>query len=86
MGQTSIPCNTEVRDRLAGDKPDEMSWSEYLSVLHSDQEITVEPDTSIDGIDIDEAIADLEGGLTYDDVVNATRKAIREELPDGVFR
>ena len=48
MGQTSIPCNTEVRDRLAGDKPDNMSWSEYLSVLHSDQELTVERGQTID--------------------------------------
>lgn len=42
MGQTSIPIESEVRDRLATDKPDNMSWSEYLSVLHSDQEIVVE--------------------------------------------
>jgi len=42
MGRTSIPCDTEVRDRLSNDKPEDMSWSEYLSVLHSDQEIVIE--------------------------------------------
>ena len=41
MGQTSIPCDSEVRDRLAEDKPTDQSWSEYLSVLHSDQEIVI---------------------------------------------
>jgi len=41
MGRTSIPVDTEVRDRLSNDKPEDMSWSEYLSVLHSDQEIVV---------------------------------------------
>jgi hypothetical protein len=39
MGQTSIPLDSEVRDRLATDKPDDVSWSEFLSRLHSDGEI-----------------------------------------------
>lgn len=30
MGQTSIPCTEEARDRLAKQKPDDMTWSEFL--------------------------------------------------------
>jgi len=37
MGQTSIPCSTAVRDELADDKPENASWSEYLSALHQQQ-------------------------------------------------
>lgn len=68
MGQTSIPVTSEVRDRLAGDKPDGMSWSEYLTVLHSEQEIVVESETPA-------------GGAEYDDIVTAVREGIRKELP-----
>jgi len=71
MGQTSIPVSEAVRDRLAEDKPDSMSWSEYLAAMHSELEITVQG---------------TGGGVDYDDVVQATRKAIREELPDEVLR
>lgn len=79
MGQTSIPCDSEVRDRLAGDKPDDTSWSEYLSALHSDQDIIVEP--SREDI-IDDIREQLETDApTYDDIVQAARQAIREELP-----
>ena len=48
--QTSIPCDSEVRDRLANDKPDNMSWSVFLSTLHSDGEIPVDetPDPAYD--------------------------------------
>jgi len=68
MGMTSIPCESGVRDRLAADKPDGMSWSEYLSVLHSEQEIVVEETAT-------------ESGVSYNDVENACRSAIRDELP-----
>ena len=54
--QTSIPCDSEVRDRLANDKPDNMSWSAFLSTLHSDGEIPVEEAPRATG-DVD-AIAD----------------------------
>lgn len=66
MGQTSIPCDSEVRDRLAVDKPEDASWSEYLSDLHSGMELVVEKEQT---------------GVGYDDVLAATRQAIREELP-----
>jgi len=67
--QTSIPVDSGVRDRLAEDKPEDMSWSEYLSVLHSDQEIVVENDGG------------NSSAIDYDDVLQACRSAIREELP-----
>jgi len=68
MGQTSIPCDSGVRDRLAEDKPSDMSWSEYLSVLHSDQEIVIEN------------TADLSGGL--DAVVEELDKPVQLEATE----
>jgi len=38
MGQTSIPCTTDARDRLAEMKPDDMSWSEFLYGVAEDTE------------------------------------------------
>lgn len=72
MGQTSIPCDSEVRDRLAGDKPADMTWSEYLSVLHSDQDIVVGNESPDDS---------STQPISYDDVKNACASAIRAELP-----
>jgi len=67
--QTSIPCDSEVRDRLANDKPGGMSWSEFLSTLHSDGEIPVsnppEPDA---------------GGLGEGDIRRAVREVVESEL------
>jgi len=71
MGQTSIPCDSDVRDRLAEDKPDDQSWSEYLSVLHSDQEIVV------DGGGPSEVT--LDGGV-ISDIANETARKTAEEL------
>lgn len=58
--QTSIPCESDVRDRLAADKPDDMSWSAFLSKLHSDGEIPVDETPAATGdVDVDvDAIAD----------------------------
>ena len=66
--QTSIPCDSEVRDRLANDKPDGMSWSAFLSTLHSDGEIPVEdtPKTT--------------SGLSEGDVRRAVREVVESEL------
>ena len=66
--QTSIPCDSEVRDRLANDKPDNMSWSAFLSTLHSDGEIPVEntPETT--------------SGLSEGDVRRAVREVVESEL------
>lgn len=55
--QTSIPCDSDVRDRLATDKPDDMSWSAFLSKLHSDGEIPVADASASTDVDMD-AIAD----------------------------
>jgi len=71
MGQTSIPVSEAVRDRLSEDKPDGMSWSEYLTAMHSELEITVQ------GTD---------EGVSHDDLVSAMETAMRNVLPDEVLR
>ena len=73
MGQTSIPCDSDVRDRLAADKPDDASWSEYLSVLHSEQEIVVDGSEPSD--------VTLDGG-TVSDIANETARKTAEQLED----
>lgn len=79
MGQTSIPCDSEVRDRLAEDKPADTSWSEYLSILHSDQEIVIESEASIpEGDRIAEHLSRLEGRLK--DLETTIPRKTAEEL------
>jgi uncharacterized coiled-coil protein SlyX len=79
MGQTSIPCDSEVRDRLAEDKPEDASWSEYLSILHSDQEIVIESEASIpEGERIAEHLRRLEGRLK--DLETTIPRKTAEEL------
>ena len=58
----------DLRDRLANDKPDNMSWSAFLSTLHSDGEIPVEdtPETT--------------SGLAEGDVRRAVREVVESEL------
>jgi hypothetical protein len=48
MGQTSIPCTTDARDRLAAMKPEDMNWSEFLFGLAEDGEVHGRPD--VDGV------------------------------------
>jgi len=66
MGRTSIPVDTEVRDRLSNDKPEDMSWSEYLSVLHSDQEIVVEGNSTNSSSENVDELADQIERLRYE--------------------
>lgn len=43
--QTSIPCSREARDAHAAQKPDDVSWTDYLLALADEREIaTVDPD------------------------------------------
>jgi len=52
-------------DALREDKPDGVTWPDYLEArCLTERETPETPDT-----------------VSYDDVVNATRQAIREELP-----
>jgi len=66
MGRTSIPVDTEVRDRLSTDKPEAMSWSEYRSVLHSDQEIVVEGNSTNSSSENVDELADQIERLRYE--------------------
>jgi hypothetical protein len=72
MGQTSIPVDSAVRDRLASDKPDDVSWSEYLTKLHSDGEIPVDVNAQpadVDADDIARRVAErLEGAKPLDEM------------------
>lgn len=52
---TSIPVREDVRDTLADDKPDGVSWSDYLEALHDGADLG----GNGDAVDVDaEAIAD----------------------------
>lgn len=55
MGQTSIPCTTSVRDRLAEDKPNRVNWPEYLDALHKDAEFIIVNDD----VNIGDMVAEL---------------------------
>ena len=55
MGLTSIPVEGDVRDRLAQDKPDNLSWSVYLDRLYSETEVTITGDY----VELIEAIDEL---------------------------
>jgi len=59
MGTTSIPCDESVRDALASEKPEDVTWNQYLKSLHEDGEIVVEP-AEIDD-EVAEAIIDVIG-------------------------
>jgi len=82
MGRTSIPVDTEVRDRLSTDKPEDMSWSEYLSVLHSDQEIVVEGNSTNSSSENVDELADQIERLRYelDEFKHDVPAKVAEEL------
>ena len=80
--RTSIPCDSCVRDRLANDKPDEMSWNEYLTTLASEQEIVIEGNSTNSN---SEGIAELKEeieSLRYelDEFKEDMPRKVREEL------
>ena len=70
MGQTSIPCTESLRDRLGADKPDGVSWSQYLDALHKDAEfIVVNDDVNIEVMvtELLDTIGATAGGAAVDD-------------------
>jgi hypothetical protein len=69
MGQTSIPCDSETRDRLAADKPEDVSWSAYLRALHDGTDI------STSGVDESEIARRV-----TEDVVSQVPEQVADEL------
>jgi len=67
MSNTTISVAPGVRDRLAENKPEDMTWSDYLDAVASE----------------DETVFVTKGSLSYSDVKEACKAAIREE---GVHR
>lgn len=70
MGRTSIPCLDETRDLLAANKPQNTTWDEYLQTLAGESD----------------ALHVNSNELTYDDAREACKAALRQELPDHIFR
>jgi len=82
---TAIRVESGAKETAKDAKREGETWSEYVQrCAENPPEVKefVERETS----DIDAALAEYDGRLTYDDVVTATRKAIRQELPDGALQ
>jgi len=60
-------------------KANGQTWAEYIDGQEPELRNGAE-------VDIEGALAEFGDGPTYDDMVAACRKAIRDELPDGAFR
>jgi len=78
MGETSIPCREDTRDRLRDDKTSGVSWDRYLNDLLDAAE---RADDHANGAEVDaiaDAVADRLGG---DVTLEASeRKAIAREV------
>ena len=78
--RTTLPVTKDARDTLAADKPDGMSWSEYVLELHAAAPIettevvnVAELEQRLDGVEIDIPVADLK---------EAARAGARDALGD----
>jgi len=72
---TTIRVTQSAKDAAEASKRDGETWNDYL------QRCTDEPPSIRTYVD-----AESVEGLSYDDVVQAGRKAIREEFPDEVLK
>jgi len=96
MGQTTISLSDEVKGLLAAEKPDDVSWSKFLDPRLGDLPPGLAGILLMDDDEVQAAAEEFEatskrvervdGGIDYDDLVQANREALRKELPDGVFR
>ena len=77
---TTISITTEQKAQLDDRKQHERE--SYKSVISRLLDGNVERESG----DIEDVLAEFNGTLTYDDVKAACQAAIRDELPDGVFR
>jgi len=88
---TAIRVSTDAKEAAESAKRDGETWDDYIRRCTENPPEVREfvesgsvPDSS--GVDIEGALAELNGGVSYDDVKAACQAAIRDELPDGVFR
>jgi len=77
--RTTIPVTAGVRDALAEDKPDDMSWPEFLTALHEGSQITVQR-----VVDIGELNDHLTESLTVDIPTGDMREAARVGAEDAL--
>ena len=84
---TTISITTEQKAQLDEKKQHEReSYKSVISrLLGTDPKGSPENPWNAED-DIADVLAELDGTLTYDDVKAACQAAIRDELPDGVFR
>jgi hypothetical protein len=81
---TSISVPQGVKSRMEGDKPEDMGWGEYLSTLHSDQEIVIEGN-STDNVELGngyEEIAEKIGESMDGGNCSINEAALAEALAD----
>jgi len=77
---TTIGVSKEAKEAAKDAKRANETWDDYL------QRCTETPPEIVELVPVDASGGDSTDGLTYDDAVQAARKAIREELPDGALR
>ena len=84
---TTISITTEQKAQLDERKQHEReSYKSVISRLLGENTVgNLEPFGG-EVPDIEGALAEFDTSLTYDDVKAACQAAIRDELPDGVFR
>jgi hypothetical protein len=77
-------------DRVAAEVSPDPSRPAAVRRLIDEYDTADTPESEVSAAEfddkIDEALADTGAALTYDDAVAACKQALREELPDGVFR
>ena len=86
MGETSIPCREDTRDRLRDDKTSGVSWDRYLNDLLDAAE---RADDAANGAEVDaiaDAVADRVTTPNADDIRVAVESGVESALPDGVGR
>jgi len=76
--RTTLPVTKDARDTLADDKPDDMSWSEYVLELHA-----AAPIETTEVVAIDELEQRLEG-IQADIPVADLKEAARRGAADAV--
>jgi hypothetical protein len=82
MGETSIPCREDTRDRLRDDKTSGVSWDRYLNDLLDAAE---RADDHANGADVDaiaDAVAERVRSPNADDIQTAVESGVENALPE----